>query len=201
MLIDEFLPRYDVVERHRIRVRATQAQTYAAIRSADLGSGALVKALLFLRMLPAALLGGVTAMRELAQTKRPAMTLRSIERGGFRVVAERAPAEIVIGVEGKFWTLDGGRCTPSAERFRTEPPEPGTARAVWDFRVSAFDGESCELTTETRVLCADAAVRRRFLPYWAIVRPGSGLIRQSMLRAIKTTAERTEAATPAATPA
>jgi len=190
MLIDDYMPRYDVVERHAIRVRATPAQTYAAIRTTDFGGGMMIRALFFLRLLPGALWHGRSGIRALMQRRVSSITIASMERGGFHLLAEHAPDELAIGIEGRFWTLSGDRCTPSAELFRTRPPAPGTARGLWDFRVRAIDDEQCELSTETRVLCADSAVRRRFLPYWAVVRPGSGLIRHAMLRAIRRTAER-----------
>jgi hypothetical protein len=196
MLIDEYLPRYDVVERHAIRVRATQAQTYAAIMATDFAGGMIIRVLFALRMLPGALLHGLSGIRALTQRRATPMTLASMERGGFHLLSERAPDELAIGIEGRFWTLSGDRCTPSADLFRARPPAPGTARAVWDFRVRAIDGEHCELSTETRVLCADKAARRRFLPYWAVVRPGSGLIRHEMLRTIRRTAERNVSSRP-----
>ena len=37
MLLDELMPRYDVVERHATVVRAAPAATYAAIREAEEG--------------------------------------------------------------------------------------------------------------------------------------------------------------------
>ncbi|MEO8334895.1 MAG: hypothetical protein ABI664_07975 [bacterium] len=189
VLIDDYLPRYDVVERHSIRVRATQPQTYAAIAATDFAGGAIIRVLLVVRMLPSALLHGLRGFRTLTERRATPMTLASMERGGFHVLSERAPTELVIGLEGRFWTLSGDRCTPSAEVFRTRPPQPGTARAVWDFRVRPIEGHGCELSTETRVLCADAATRRRFIPYWTVIRPFSGLIRHAMLRAIRRTAE------------
>lgn len=189
MLIDEYLPRYDVVERHSIRVRATQAETYAAIISTNFASGPIVRVLVALRGLPGALLHGLSGIRALMGGRATTMTLASMEGGGFHRLEERVPSELVIGIEGRFWTLSGERCTPSAAVFRSRPPAPGTARAVWDFRVRIIDGEQCELSTETRVLCADKAARRRFLPYWFVVRAGSGLIRGEMLRSIKRTAE------------
>lgn len=189
MLIDEFMPRYDVVERHAIRVRAPQAQTYAAIAATDLAGG-VIRMLFVLRMLPGALLHGVRGIRELAQRRASPMTLATMERNGFHLLAERAPDELAIGIEGRFWTLSGDRSTPPADVFRTRPPAPGTARGVWDFRVRIIDAGRCELSTETRVLCADDATRRKFLPYWVVIRLGSGLIRRAMLRAIRRTAER-----------
>ena len=104
------------------------------------------------------------------------------------VLAERPPEEIVVGIEGKFWSPAGAECTNSRESFAA-PVAAGMARGVWDFRVISMPDGEVELTTETRVLCADAATRRRFLPYGTLIRPGSGLIRRALLRAIKATAE------------
>jgi hypothetical protein len=44
-------------------------------------------------------------------------------------------------------------------------------------------GSGSTLHTETRVRAADRAARRRFRVYWLVVRPFSGLIRRSWLRA------------------
>jgi sirohydrochlorin ferrochelatase len=82
----------------------------------------------------------------------------------------------------------GGLVTASAERFRELPPA-GLAQAVWNFRVEPR-GTGTELSTETRVRCADAVTRRQFARYWRVIRLGSGLIRGSMLRQIRTEAER-----------
>jgi hypothetical protein len=189
MLIDEYLPRYDVVERHSIKVRATQARTYAAIATTDFAEDSLIRVLFLIRLLPGALLNGRDGLRALANRDKSALTITTIQRGGFRLLAERGPDELLIGVEGEFRTLSGGRCTPSAEAFRERGAEAGKARSLWNFAVRTVSGQECELTTETRVLCADAATRRRFLPYLMLIRPGSGLIRHAMLRAIKKTAE------------
>jgi hypothetical protein len=190
MLIDDYMPRYDVMEHHAIHVHASQVQTYGAIAATDFAGGIVIRVLSSLRMLPGALLHGMSGLRALAQRRATPLTLASMERGGFHLLSERAPDELAIGIEGRFWTLSGDRCTPSAEVFRTRPPAPGTARAVWNFRVRVIDAAESELSTETRVLCADDATRRKFLPYWTVIRPGSGLIRHEMLRAIRRTAER-----------
>lgn len=189
-LIDEFMPRWDVVERHHTTVRATAGRVYESISQANLGGGALVALLVGLRSLPAALRRGGGGLRALRNT--PPFTLHSIERSGFRVLQRNPPEEIVIGIEGRFWQLGGGRCTPDVAAFRTESPAAGTARAIWNFRVGPDASGRTLLSTETRVLCADAATRRRFLPYWAVIRLGSGLIRRSMLASIRQLAEGTE---------
>jgi hypothetical protein len=47
----------------------------------------------------------------------------------------------------------------------------------------------CELSTETRVACYGNAARRKFLLYWRVVEPFSGLIRWSLLRGVRRAAE------------
>ena len=188
MLIDELLPKFDVSERHRVEVRAAPATTYAALREADLAESSLARALLVLRAMPGTLSKGMAGIRELRKSGRSSVTLGSFQDKGFRILAENPPHEIVIGLEGKFWVPTGALVTPAAEAFKTTAIPKGTARAVWNFSVTGV-GTGSELATETRVLCADPATRRRFLPYWALIRIGSGFIRVSMLAAIKKKAE------------
>lgn len=172
-LIDEYLPDFDVVERHATVVRAAPARVWAALRTADFGRSLLVGALLLVRGLG----------------RRRAMTLDTMLAGGaFTVLDERPGRELLIGLEGRFWLPRPDLRTTDARRFR-EPLGPGLARAAWDFRLEPLGVETTRLTTETRVRCADASVRRRFRPYWLLVRPGSGLIRRAMLGAIRRAAE------------
>ena len=176
MLLDELMPRYDVVERHATVVRAAPAATYAAIREADLSGGPLTRTLLLLRMAPAALLALLRSPRAASAEWRE--RLADFERAGFRVVAERPPEEVVIGLLGRFWTPRGALCADvSADTFRAAP-RAGQALAGWNFTVSARPDGRCELRTETRVWCApDARLKFR-------------LIRRSRLRAIRRRAER-----------
>lgn len=191
MLIDELLPSFDVSERHRVAVRAAPAATYAALRQADLAESSLARALMALRAMPGTLSRGIAGFRELRKSGHSAVTLGTFEDRGFRILVEDPPREIVIGLEGKFWVPSGALATPPIENFRNSPIPAGMARAVWNFSVvETADGS--ELATETRVLCADAATRRRFLPYWALIRIASGFIRIAMLGSIKRTAESSE---------
>jgi hypothetical protein len=65
----------------------------------------------------------------------------------------------------------------------------GFARGVWNFSVSDGQDGQTVLRTETRVVCGDAASRQKFLAYWLVVRPFSGLIRLIMLRTVRKVAE------------
>jgi hypothetical protein len=189
VLIDDYLPSYDVSERHSLLVRASPAATYAALRSADLASAPLVRVLLALRALPGAIAPGGGGVESLRRRGGASVTLATFEDHGFRILAEQPPEELLIGLEGQFWRPSGGLCTPPSELFLTAPPKPGMARAVWNFALRRTTNGDTELCTETRVLCADTATRARFLPYWWLIRPWSGLIRRAMLGAISRRAE------------
>jgi hypothetical protein len=193
MLIDSYLPRFDVSERHRTRVAASPETTYAALWTADLAKAPVVRMLVALRALPGALRSGVSGLRALLQRGSRPVTLATFQERGFRLLAELPPTELVIGLEGRFWRPTGNLSTPSAGTFRSNAAAPGTARGVWNFHLQSHDDGGTELTTETRVLCADAGARRRFLPYWYLIRPASGVIRRVMLREIRRSAEAAEA--------
>ena len=187
------MPRFDVVERHATVVRAAPAAVYAAIKEADLRGGGVTRTLLGLRALPAFLPALFRAPRAAFAEWREhragrAVRLADFERAGFRIVAERPPEELVIGLLGRFWTPRGALCAEiDAESFRSGPPS-GQALAGWNFTVVPASDGLCELRTETRVWCAPDA-KRRFMAYWMIIRPGSGLIRRGMLQAIRRQAE------------
>ena len=107
---------------------------------------------------------------------------------GFTLLEERPGEELVLGTVGRFWRARGELCATSPVRFRAPAPS-GTAKAAWNFEVGIRADGATELRTETRVLCADAATRRRFRAYWTLIRPFSGLIRQEMLAAVRSAAE------------
>jgi len=196
MLLDELMPVYDTVERHRTDVRATPEEVFAAIRTADLVGDPVTRTLFWVRSLPAALLAlarspksALGDWRRRGVERRGGVRLGHFERSGFRVVAERAPRELVIGLLGRFWTPRGGLSAEvSTNDFRVGPP-PGHALAGWNFTVVSKPDGGTELRTETRVWCAPDA-RTKFRLYWLLVRPGSGLVRRAMLRSIRREAER-----------
>lgn len=186
MIIDDVMPEWDVGSRHEISVHAPVERVYHAIRTADLARHPVVRGLLGLRALPAAIATkGVRRLR--GQSRRP-VTLAEFERQGFRIVAEAPPRELVIGLEGAFWRPSGELRPITLEAFSTPVPH-GVARAVWNFSVVPAGNAEATLVTETRVLTGDISARRRFRMYWLCVGWGSGLIRRLMLQAIKVEAE------------
>jgi hypothetical protein len=187
-LINEYLPEYDVRVIHRTRVHAPASRIYNAFRSTDLAESVLVRICLALRAFPGAFLSPVRGLRRIRIRLGSPVTLRDFETHGFRVLAENPPYELLIGLIGSFWKPDGGLLPVDAVSFKG-PQSSGTARVAWNFSIAEQKNGTCDLATETRVICADAKSRRYFGWYWVLVRPGSGLIRRYMLRSIRKKAE------------
>lgn len=182
MLIDRFLPEFEFREFHEIRVNTRPEVIYKALFTSSLASDAVVRSLLFIRSIPARLLGSAP------KSPRESLTLRGAERFGFYVLGENPPTEVVILLQGKFWTPGGGLECASREAL-SRPLPAGMARAAWNFSIRSDGAAFSVLSTETRIHCADAGARLRFRIYWTLVRPGSGLIRRIMLRSIRDAAE------------
>ncbi len=178
MLIDEFLPIYDVTERHYLDIRAPIEKVYAAARELDVSQSRLIRTLFMLRGLPAFIFSRRRSQQQLG------LNLAALLKSGFIFLGETPPQEIALGLIGKFWTASGciQKLDPAGfQNFTT----PGFAKAVWNFSLTPQANGITRLATETRVLCLDAASRRRFRFYWLFVRPFSGLVRMEALRAIK----------------
>jgi len=179
MLIESFIPYPDAVETHKIDIAASCEVVYQALWTTDLGGSPIIKSLMGLRSLP----GIVTHPNRLRHLPRQ-ITLQTIIGRGFGKLAEDPGREVVLGVVGQFWR-PAGNILPFSEEMFQGPVQPGFARGVWNFAVQEAGKERTVLSTETRVVCGDAASRLKFRAYWTVVRPFSGLIRVIMLRAVK----------------
>jgi hypothetical protein len=169
MLIESFAPRHDAIETHSIEIAAPPDVVFRALRTTDFTASPVIQALMFLRSRKRA-------------PKRLATTLSTLNAAGFGLLAEEENHEIVLGVVGRFWR-PSGNILPF-DRAQFPAPEPTIAIAAWNFAVEPH-GHGTTLSTETRVLCGDAASRRKFLAYWFFVGPFSALIRRVMLRTIR----------------
>jgi hypothetical protein len=179
MLIESFIPNPDAVETHKIEIAAPSEAVYQALWTTDLGGSPIIKSLMVLRSLP----GIVSNPKRLRRPPRQ-ITLQTIIESGFGQLAEEPGREVVLGVVGQFWRPNGAILPFGEEMFRG-PVQPGFARGVWNFAVQDAGKGLTALSTETRVICGDAASRLKFRVYWTVVRPFSGLIRVIMLRAVK----------------
>jgi len=180
-LLDEFMPRYDVVERHRITIAAPPAVVLSAAKEQDLMESALIRAIFKARELA---LGASPDNQA-----RPAGLLMTMQSLGWRVLAERPGREIVVGAVTKPWESD--------VVFRGLPPdqfapysEAGEVKIAWTLRAEPAGQHGSVFMTETRAVATDAAARARFRTYWAFASPGIAAIRWVMLRPLKREAER-----------
>lgn len=179
MLIESFIPNPDAIETHEIEIAASREAVYQALWATDLGGSPIIKSLMALRSLP-----GIVSHPKRLRHLPGQITLQTIIEGGFGQLAEAPGKEVVLGVVGQFWRPTGNLLPFSKEMFRG-PVQPGLARGVWNFSVHEVGEGLTVLSTETRVVCGDAASRLKFRAYWTVVRPFSGLIRVIMLRAVK----------------
>lgn len=188
-LIDEFLPHYQFVERHATLVRADPARIFDIVLTRDvLREDSFVRAMLTLRALPSALWQRIRA------TQRPTITTFGMQN--FTSLGRDGNREILYGLIGRFWRLDGGlhvlvQQDPIAqvEEFRSFTA-PGFAKLVFNLSCEPGGSEATRLSTETRVSCPDFRTRMLFAPYWYAIRLGSGFIRRRLLRAVKLAAEK-----------
>jgi hypothetical protein len=176
MLIDDFLPGYDVRERHQIKVNAPLDKVYAAVRRLDISRARLSMLLFRLRGIPS---GNLTPS---------CFTLEDFLKMRFILLGERPNQELLLGLVGRFWTPKGELLRLDAEGFKSFERR-GYAKAAWNFTLREQADGAVLLETETRVFCMDAASRKRFRFYWLFIGAFSGLTRRDVLRAIKRDAE------------
>lgn len=133
--------------------------------------------LMAVRQLPARLTGA-------PMTNSGDRLLKDVLADGFDILASISEGYLFVGV-GQPFKLRSGERRPmrSLEEF-ADFDEPGFCRIVGDFRVTVSDGVTT-VSTETVVDCTDPATRCTFARYWRLIRPFSGLIRHSMLAAVR----------------
>jgi hypothetical protein len=105
------------------------------------------------------------------------------------MLAEVPNEELVIGIAGRFWRIDGGRCMELTADDFVGFVRPGYAKVAWNFNLRADSPEITVLSTETRIKCFGQAAMWKFRIYWSLIRPFSGLIRKALLKRVKTEAE------------
>jgi hypothetical protein len=102
---------------------------------------------------------------------------------GFCPLGEAEGSEVAFGLIDQSWKISGGRRAPikDAAEFTTFSEEGfvkiGANLLARPSRQGTF------ISTQTRVLATDPRTRRVFGAYWLFIRPFSGLIRRSWLRA------------------
>jgi hypothetical protein len=180
-LLDRFMPDYQIVERHNIRVAAPAEITLAAAAETDLQQSSVARAIFRAREV---ILGSDPDPAE-----RPKGMLALTQSLGWRVLAEEPGHEIVVGAVTKPWeanvTFRG--LTPDAFAAFNDP---GYVKIAWTLRADPIGSKESIFRTETRALATDGFARVRFRRYWSLLSPGIIVIRWAMLHPVKKEAER-----------
>lgn len=183
-LLQTFLPEHQFSEQHHIRVNAPPARVLDLASQLDVKDFPVARLFLHLRAIPA---------RIAVALGRP--SARRIDAGfglhDFTVLGRNGDHEFALGLVGRFWEAAGGLIHVEASAFHTFCA-PDIAKLVMTF-VAEPVGIGTLLTTRTCVHCCSTTARRRFTPYWILVRVPSGLIRRMMLQRIKQLAEAEDA--------
>jgi hypothetical protein len=177
--IDEFLPIHDVSASYEIRIHAPPAIVYHCLLRSDFNDLWLVHLLMTIR----------TGKRQPQNRVLRDLTKR-LQGTGFVILDDVPSEELVIGVAGKFWRPDGGRCLDLTASDLVGFARAGYAKAAWNFRLRV-ESECTVLSTETRIKCFGRASLWKFRTYWILVAPFSGLIRKAILKQVKVEAEST----------
>jgi hypothetical protein len=180
-LLDQFIPAYEAVERHHVRVAAPAEITLAAACDMDLWQSAVIRSIFKGREL---IVGSHPD-----NVCRPRTLLAQPRELGWAVLAEIPDREIVLGAVTRPWVAN--------PVFRPLPPhefasfhEPGHAKIVWTLRADPISATASVARTETRVATTDQAAHALFRRYWSFFSPGIELIRWISLGLVKKEAER-----------
>jgi hypothetical protein len=171
MLIDQFLPTYDINAEYQIDIHAPIERVYSAARYLNMSDSWIVRWLYRLRGLP-----------------KYNLTLDGMLKWGFVLLADQPSQEIVFGLIGRFWTHSAQIQSVTVDTF-VEFQQQGYAKTVANIAFIPQDVGIVRVTTETRVYCPDDTSRRNFRLYWLLIGPFSGIIRKEWLRLIKQHAE------------
>jgi hypothetical protein len=179
--LDRFIPTYEAVDRHRIRVQAPAAMALRAACDLNLQSSPILRAIFRARE---RILGGKPNNKPV-----PSELLAMVTAMGWRVLAEIPDREVVVGSVTQPWAAEVVFRPIPADEFR-DFQEPGWVKIAWTLRADAVGADDSIALTETRVATTDPIARAKFRRYWAFFSPGIALIRRIALRRVKQDAER-----------
>ncbi|REJ79363.1 MAG: hypothetical protein DWQ47_01080 [Acidobacteria bacterium] len=177
MLIDEFLPTYDVSNKYAVTINDVRSKVYPFVRKMDISAASVSMFLFQLR--------GIKS----ACGSEDHFDLDALLKMGFVILGEKKNKELLLGLIGKPWTPDGCLVDFSADEFK-DFDKPGFAKIAWNFALKSTGTGECQLATETRVACTDEESSRNFGIYWFFVSSLSGLTRKEILHVIKSQAEK-----------
>lgn len=168
--LDQVLPKAEFTEHHERIIAAEPDLVWAALRATQWSD--LRWTMPFM------------AVRGLGRARRLGAG-GVLDSGPCPVIHEEPGRYAVGGFIGRPWQVAPER-SPRVQRLEelTAFAEPGWLVCAMDFAAHPLPGGRTRLTTTTMCSPTDDVARRRFAPYWRLIRPFSGLIRRDLLRAV-----------------
>ena len=196
MLLDDFLPVYDVSDAVASVVHADVSTTWQALMQVDLIEVGRRKPLV-------GVLGGLRALPEIVShllhgevpPAGPAhLRLRDLQAlpaasGGWVLLGERPDDEIALGLVGKFWRPVIEWAEVPADRFR-DWSTPGFAKTIYALSVRRIDDRHTLLSGAMRTATTDDTARQWFRRYWTLgVGAGAHVLVNGLLEVTRELAE------------
>ena len=196
MLLDEFLPIYDVSDAVATVVDADVPTTWDALMDVDLievgRKKPLIGVLGALRILPdvvSHLLHGELPQPPAQHVRLRDMTKVPAKDGQWVLLGERPQQELALGLVGKFWRPVIEFAAVPAEEFRPFS-EPGFAKTVYSLSVRRIDEGHTLLSGVMRTATTDEHARRWFRRYWTLaIGSGAHLLVNGLLEVTRDMAE------------
>jgi len=176
--IDQFLPTHDFGATYELHIDAPPSLVYQCLLRSDFNKPWVVRLLMTIR-----------SGKRPPRNRVPGDLPQRLRGTGFVILDDVPVEELVIGVAGKFWCPDGGRCLDLTAGDFCGFARAGYAKVAWNFRLRTESPKCTVLSTETRIKCFGRAALWKFRIYWNLVGPFSGLIRKAILKQVKTEAE------------
>ena len=196
MLVEKFLPEYDVSDSVATVVDADLATIWDALMEVDLidvgRRRPLVGILGAIRILPdivGHMLHGEPLQRPPEHLRLRDITTLPLDNGGWVLLGERLREEIALGLVGKFWRPVIEFAKVPADRFR-EFAEPGFAKTIYSLSVCALGSHRTLLSGTMRTATTDVRARRWFRRYWTFgVGSGAHILVNGLLDVTREMAE------------
>lgn len=180
-LLDRFMPKYDIAERHQIHVAAPADTTFAAACETDLMQSGVARAIFKARE--------VILRSEADDATHPRGVLAFATSIGWGVLTLVPGREVVVGAVTKPWEANVVFQALRPEEFAAFD-RPGYVKIAWTLRADPTGPADSIFRTETRAVATDATAHTKFRRYWSLLSPGIITIRWVALKPVKLEAER-----------
>jgi hypothetical protein len=172
--LEQAIPVYHFHERHARWISASPERVWHALTTLTLDQLTLTRPLV--------------AIRHLGARQRTSAKPLFVD-GPLRIFQTDPASYALGGAVSRPWERNPTRQQITSLREFAQFDQPGWTKYLTDFHLQPRD-QGVQLTTETRGYSTDSHARRRFALYWALIRPGSGLVRRDLLATVARLATR-----------